>query len=213
MIYDPVASRANALEMRGMGLDVIPVVHPGTDPAEVDRLHDDGFTAVAVGGTRFGHLDRKAAHAWIRRCTGRAQALGMERRGFAYCPTIPRYLDTLLGFTSVDVTSWNQVNKWGLVPVWDGRQIRTLHMSKDRLEAATLMRRWPLDVTAALTRTKTGDGQSWLWYAIGACSFLLFGRWLMARGGPRVYLADAAGTLRDRLADVAVVFDQLEAAG
>ena len=47
---------------------------------------------------------------------------------------------------------------------------------------------------------------------IGACSYLLYGRWLMDRGGPRVYLAAAADTLRGKLPELARVFGELEAA-
>lgn len=213
VVYDPVASRANALRMReGYGLDVIPVVHPGTPSGEVDRLSADGFRALAIGGTRFGYLDRDAAHKWIGRCLTRAEANGMEVHGFAYCPRGPKYMPTLLRFASVDVSSWTQANKYGVYAVWDGGQLRFLAKS-DSLTALRLLRRWPVDVVGALTRERGArDGRSWMWYVIGACSYLLYGRWLMDRGGPRVYLAAAADTLRGKLPELARVFGELEAA-
>lgn len=213
VIYDPVRSRANALAMRDdYGLDVIPVVHPGTAPAEVDRLADLGFSSVALGGTRFGYLDRGAAHRWITACLARAEARGMERHGFAYCPTEPRYMPTLMRFTSVDVSSWNQATKWGALVVWDGTRLRRLDCNTERLTVATLIRRWPIDVTATMTRTGGGDKRSWQWLTVSSCSYLAYGQWLMARGGPRVYLASAVDTLKVHLSKVAAVWDQLEEA-
>jgi len=214
VIYDPVRSRANALAMRDdYGLDVIPVVHPGTPAAEVDQLAALGFRAVAIGGTRFGYLDKDAAHRWIKACLTRAEANGLEVHGFAYCPTEPRYQPTLMRFTSVDVSSWNQATKWGALVVWDGTRLRRLDCNTERLTVATLIKDWPMDVAAAMTRTGGGDKRSWQWLTISSCSYLAYGQWLMARGGPRVYLASAVDTLKVHLAKVAKVWEGLEAAG
>ncbi len=218
VIYDPVASRANALAMRDMGLDVIPVVHPGTSPDEVDRLADEGFTACALGGTRFGHLDRGAAARWLHRCLDRAGAHQMPVHGFAYCPTRAADVGLLLRFASVDVSSWNQASKYGQLLIWDGGRIRYFHADTERAAAAAILRTWPIDVAGALTRIprqgkRGADMRSGLWYQISALTYLLYGRWLMARGGPRVYLAGAADTMRpEHLAGLATAFEQMEAA-
>lgn len=216
VIGDAEASRANALAMRDtFGLDVIPTVHPSTHPREVDRLAGDGFTAVALGGTRFGYLPQAPAHEWLTACLTRAERHGMQVHGFAYCPTRPQFLPTLMRFASVDVSSWTQANKFGHLQVWDGTRVRHLDANTERLEAARLLRDWPADeVRLALTRVPRsgGDGRSYLWYMICAASFLLYGEWLMARGGPRIYLAALLDTLSvSWLERFAVLFGELTA--
>ena len=215
VVYDPVASRANALEMRRRGLDVTPVVHPGTSPDEVDRLADDGFTSVALGGTRFGFLNKADAHRWIVACLDRAEVRGMPVHGFAYCPTEPRYTSTLMRFASVDVSSWTQPSMWGLFILWDGTRMRYYDADTDRAAMSAILRRWPVDTAGALTRVmhrgRAGaDGRSWLWYLISGLSYLLFGQYLVSHGGPRVYLAAAIDTCFPYLGKLAEAFELME---
>jgi hypothetical protein len=192
VIYDPERSRANALAQRALGVEVMPAVHAGTDPGEVDRLADDGFTAIALGG--LGRwLPRGDRLGWMRTCLDRAEARGLAVHGFAFSPLTPRLLPLLMRFSSVDSSSWT--SQYGLVYVWDGSRVRALSSNADRLEVKRLTRRWPIDTQPWLARTGIHDaGQTRIRHRLSAASFLLFGDWLIARGGPRIYLAGYHGT-------------------
>jgi hypothetical protein len=188
VIYDPAASRLNALAMRELGADVIPAVHAGTDPAEIDRLAADGFRAVALGGLVPRWQNRVDKRAWMHTCLDRAAALGMPVHGFGFSPG--RELPLLLRFASVDATNWHEA-RFGHLYVWTGGGIRYLKdIHRQRLEMADLVRRWPGDLTARLAFGHSVKGESYqALVAISAASLLAWGEWLMARGGPRVYLA------------------------
>ena len=192
VIYDPERSRANALAQRELGADVMPAVHAGTDPREIDRLAADGFTSVALGG--LGRwLPRGDRLGWIRSCLDRAETHHLAVHGFAFSPLAPSLLPTLLRFSTVDSSSWT--SQYGLVYVWDGARVRALSSNTDRLEIKRLTRRWPIDTQPWLARPGMRDGgQTRIRHRLSAASFLLFGDWLIARGGPRIYLAGYHGT-------------------
>lgn len=192
VIYDPEASRANALAQRALGAEVMPAVHAGTSPAEIDRLAAEGFTSVALGG--LGRwLPRGDRLGWIRTCLDRAERHGLAVHGFAFSPLAPSLLPLLMRFASVDSSSWT--SQYGLVYVWDGSRVRVLSSSADRLEVKRLTRSWPIDTQPWLARPGIRDaGQTRIRHRLSAASFLLFGEWLIARGGPRIYLAGYHGT-------------------
>lgn len=189
VIYDPEVSRANALAQRTAGLEVVPVVHCGTSPAEVDRLATDGFTSVGFGGLVRRTQRKPDMLGWLAACLDRAAAAGMAAHGFAFSPLDPKMLPLLMRFASVDSTAWT--SQYGYVWVWDGGRLRQLDGNTDRLEIKRLTRTWPVDPSAWLTRGTYSDagGLTRFRRLISAASFLAYGEWLMARGGPRLYLA------------------------
>ena len=198
VIYDPQASRANALAMRDLGADVTPAVHAGTPPAEVDRLAADGFTTLALGGLVNRRNSRADADAWAHACLDRADACGMSVHGFGITPPVtPSRIALLLRFDSVDSTSW-LLGRYRATPLWDGRRLVNFSINRDRLAIAALLRSWPLDFTPALTRQRgtsdPGGERLRLLQVAGAASLLAYSRWLQARGGPRIYLASYLGT-------------------
>jgi hypothetical protein len=192
VIYDPDASRANALELRALGVETMPAVHAGTDPREVDRLAGDGFKRIALGGLVNKHNARDHADAWMHACLDRADHHGLTVHGFGLSPSNPRRLPLMMRFDSVDSSTWLAARYGRDTRLWDGQAYRSFDMNTDRMVMAAIMRRWPGDWTPALTRRR-GRGNSpaslrQLQLA-GAASMIAFGDWLLARGGPRVYLA------------------------
>jgi hypothetical protein len=208
VIYDPEATRRNALEMRDLGVETMPAVHAGTDPAEVDRLAKHGFTSVALGGLVNRHNRTTDVDAWAHACLDRADAHGMRKHGLGLTPAASR-LALTLRFDSIDSTTWN-VGRYRNVPMWDGERLACLDYNRDRLLIATILRRWPRTVHAAgdkrhepvdwviadaLARRRgtpaaqRGTGTTRLLHVIGGVSMLAYGEWLMARGGPRIFLA------------------------
>jgi hypothetical protein len=192
VIYDPDASRANALELRALGVETMPAVHAGTSPAEVDRLAGDGFKRIALGGLVNKHNARDHADAWMHACLDRADRHGLTVHGFGLSPSNPRRLPLMMRFDSVDSSTWLAARYGRDTRLWDGRAYRSYDMNRDRMTMAAIMRRWPGDWTPALTRHRGGGNSAASLRQLqlaGAASMLAFGEWLMARGGPRVYLA------------------------
>jgi hypothetical protein len=200
VIYNPQATRANALAQRALGADVTPAVHAGTPPAEVDRLAADGFTKLALGGLVNKRNSSVGAEAWAHACLDRAHHHGMTVHGFGLSPSSPARLPLLLRFTSVDSSTWLAARYGRDTRIWDGRAYRSYDMNRDRMTLAQIFRRWPPAAghdpwTSALTRQhgQPGDPDHLrMMNAAGAASMLAWGQWLMARGGPRVYLASYA---------------------
>jgi hypothetical protein len=214
VLYDPDASRANALEMRALGVDVTPAVHAGTSPAEVDRLAADGFTSLALGGLVNKHNSRPHADAWAHACLDRADAHGMSVHGFGLSPHNPARFGLMMRFASVDTSTWLAARYGRDTRLWDGRAYVSYDMNRDRMRMAAVFRRWPGDWTAALTRRRGGGNSAESLHSLqlaGAASALAYGDWLMARGGPRVYLASYLSNLGP--ADDARVMDLLGAIG
>jgi hypothetical protein len=198
VLYDPDASRANALAMRDLGVETTPAVHAGTDPAEIDRLADDGFTTVALGGLVNKHNARPHADAWAHACLDRADARGLRVHGFGLSPSSPARFPLMMRFDSVDSSTWLAARYGRDTRLWDGRAYVSFDMNRDRMKMAALFRRWPGDWTEALTRRRGGGNSSSslrLLQLAGAASMLAFGDWLQARGGPRVYLASYLSNL------------------
>jgi hypothetical protein len=193
VIYDPAASRRNALEMRELGVDCTPAVHAGTSPEEVDRLAGDGFTSVALGGMVSASNARSHADAWAHACLDRAAFHGLKVHGFGLAASSARRLPVTMRFTSVDASTWLADRYAKDTRLWDGAAYRPYNLNRQRLAAAALMRHWPgEDWTRALMRphgTRTNPEAGRLLKMAGAASMLAFGDWLMARGGPRIYLA------------------------
>jgi hypothetical protein len=213
VIYDPEASRANALAMRDrLGFEVTPAVHAGTPPAAVDQLADDGFTTLALGGLVNKHNARQHADAWAHACLDRADARGMRVHGFGLSPSNPARLPLVMRFASVDSSTWLAARYGRDTRLWDGRAYVSLDMNRDRLVMASIMRRWPGDWTPALTRHRGGGNSPASLRQLqlaGAASMLAFGEWLMARGGPRVYLASYLSNIA--AADDQTILDLLAA--
>jgi hypothetical protein len=198
VLYDPDASRANALAMRALGVDVTPAVHAGTPPAEVDRLAADGFTTLALGGLVNKHNSRPHADAWAHACLDRADAHGMSVHGFGISPHNPARFGLMMRFASVDTSTWLAARYGRDTRLWDGRAYVSFDMNRDRMRMAAVFRRWPGDWTAALTRRRGGGNSPESLHALqlaGAASALAYGDWLMARGGTRVYLASYLSNL------------------
>jgi hypothetical protein len=207
VIYDPGRSRANALAMRELGADVTPAVHAGTSPAEVDRLADDGFTTVALGGLVNRHNARPHIDAWAHACLDRADARGLKVHGFGLSPGSPARLGLVMRFDSLDSSTWLAARYGRDTRLWDGRQYVSYNVNRDRMRMSALFRRWPGDWTEALTRRRGGgNGPAGLrqLQLAGAASMLAYGDWLMDRGGPRVYLASYLSNLGPA-ADAAVL--------
>lgn len=192
VIYDPDASRRNALQMRDLGVDCTPAVHAGTSPAEVDRLADDGFTSIALGGMVNVHNARPQVDAWAHACLDRAIARGLRVHGFGLSASSAARIPVVMRFTTVDSSTWLADRFKKDTRLWNGVAYRAYNLNRDRLPAAALMRRWPGDWDRALMRqhgTRGDPEPGRLLKVAGAASLLAYGDWLMARGGPRVYLA------------------------
>jgi hypothetical protein len=198
VIYDPETSLANALKMRELGVEVSPAVHAGTDPAEVDRIADHGFTTMALGGLVNKHNSKPDVDGWMHACLDRADARGLRVHGFGLSPSNPRRLPLMMRFASVDSSTWLAARYGRDTRLWDGRTYVSYNMNTDRMVMAAVMRRWPGEWTPALTRKRGGGNSAASLRQLqiaGAASMLAFGDWLMARGGPRVYLASYLSNL------------------
>jgi hypothetical protein len=120
----------------------------------------------------------------------------------------------MMRFASVDSSTWLAARYGRDTRIWDGRAYRSFDMNRDRMELAAIMRRWPGDWLAPLTRHRGGGNSAESLRMLqlgGAASMLAFGQSLRARGGPRVYLASYLSNIAP--ADDATVTALLDAIG
>jgi len=134
VIYDPDASRANALAMRDLGADVMPAIHAGTHPREVDRLAADGFTRIALGGMVNKANSWPDACAWAHACLDRADRHGMTAHGFGLSPARdPARLALTMRFDTIDSSTWQLGRYPRTTPLWDGRRLAIYNFTRDRV--------------------------------------------------------------------------------
>lgn len=117
-IGDPKRSWANYRELRGAGLDVVPTIHLGAPPKELDRYADDGVDFVGLGGVVSGAGNVLETLRWLVAVFRYARDAhpGMRFHGWGCTST---RLVLPLPWYSVDSSSFGSAWRYGRMRLFD----------------------------------------------------------------------------------------------
>lgn len=159
-IGDPAASWRNWVYLTRNGLDVVPTVHFGARPEELDRYADRGCDFIGLGGVA-ARKDRQRVLRWLVSMFRHARDHHPKMRFHGWGITGRLYLEHL-PFYSVDSSGFGAGYRYGRVNVWDPDQARLVGFVLDRASAAPhwrLLRRVygvaALDVATSTTANRS----------------------------------------------------------
>lgn len=114
VVGDSEASMANAIKMRAMGLEVIPVFHYG-EPWDVLLEYKKEFAYIGLGGRPTSTaMHRK----WVDQCFARVFPHRIHLFGCGHRPTLLQF-----PFTSADTASWSSGSRYGRSSAMPGLKI------------------------------------------------------------------------------------------
>ncbi|CAB4153596.1 hypothetical protein UFOVP625_9 [uncultured Caudovirales phage] len=116
VIRNPEATEKNQRILERTGLQPIPVFHTGTDFKYLDKLCKE-YPYIALGG--MVGAEATTTMRWAATCMKRSEEHGTAFHGFGQ--TRAKVIESLPWY-SVDSSSWGMGHRYGLVPVWTGRQ-------------------------------------------------------------------------------------------
>lgn len=112
------ASMVNLRALEERGIAALPVFHAGEPWSALERLLDEGYTYIALGGMVGRKLN--VLMPWLVRCfrlaEGRAVYHGFGLTSWRALADLPWY--------SVDSSSWGSSFRYGQLRLWDERQAR-----------------------------------------------------------------------------------------
>lgn len=162
VIGDPSASWRNWLYLNRNGLDVVPTVHFGARPEELDRYADRGCDFIGLGGVA-ARRDRQRVLRWLVSMFRHARDHHPGMRFHGWGITSRLYLDHL-PFYSADSSGFTAGYRYAKVSVWDPDQARLVGFDLDRVSSAPhwrLLRR-VYGVSALDVATSTAANRSLL---------------------------------------------------
>lgn len=129
VIGNSEASWANYRVLRREGLPVVPTVHFGCPPSELDRYADDGAALVGLGGMAH-RRDRGAVLRWLVSMFLYARDHHPDMRFHGWGLTGRGYLDHL-PFWSVDSSGFGSSYIYGRASFWDEGRARFVGVDLD----------------------------------------------------------------------------------
>lgn len=150
VIRDVDATHANQQYLERSGVNVIPVFHTGTPMPVLDKLAAH-YPYIGLGGMVGGSVS--ANHRWAAACMKRTQDHGTAFHAFGM--THPKVLRTLPWY-SADSTTWCNGHRYGLMPVWTGREFVQVKVCKPEsvYPQARHIRRYGIDPACIADRAK-----------------------------------------------------------
>lgn len=127
VIGDPAASLRHYRALTRDGFTVVPTIHFGTDPRELDRYAELGATFVGLGGVA-ARKDRPAVLRWLLSCFKYAAANHPGMRFHGWGVTHPQYI-AHLPFWSVDSSGFGAGYRYGTAKLFDPRTGKTTGMN------------------------------------------------------------------------------------
>lgn len=129
-IGDAKQSWRNYKNLRKQGLDVVPTVHYGCDPKELDRYADDGVDFVGLGGMVPYKSEPERLLRWCLSMFAYARDNHPGMRFHGWGVTHPR-LVSLLPWYSVDSSGFSASVRYGRLSLFDPSKGKSLSVTLD----------------------------------------------------------------------------------
>lgn len=158
VIGDSIASYKNYMALRNKGLDVIPTVHYGMQPNEIDKYAKDGVDFIGLGGMVARKSERHRLLRWTLQMFRYAKENYPQMRFHGWGISHPELINNLPWY-SVDSSGYSSAYRFAVLKLFDPRNGKSVLIEldgKDIFKHGDLIRRiYKIDPSLVSTSTPT----------------------------------------------------------